>query len=286
MPALLSRVFGPPQFPGDPLMTRRAKLFNLCIWFSAALAAFILIANLLGGRIGIRVSSVALMSLVLTPVLHQVAHRGHLRLASALLLLLFFTAATVGIALLGSIRAPSLGAFSLVVVISGTLFGYRGLLASCTLSSAAVAGLILAEHEGLLPAPDFHVGITQWLTATMLFVCLGGLTFSVVKDLHATLAKTEQEIAERQRAEMALRKSNEELAAAMASVRTLKGFLPVCAWCRKVREDDGYWKELETYVTQHTDARITHGICPTCREKNFGKPVAKKVAPPDSAGPA
>lgn len=261
-------------------MTRRAKLFNQCIWFSSALAALTITANLLGGRIGIQVTSIAIVALVLTPLLHRVALRGRLHLAGALLLLLLFSGIVVGIAMLGTIRVPSLGTFGLLVVASGMLFGYRGLGIACGMSSLAVAGLILAERRGLLPTPDYHVGVTQWLMATTVFACLGGLTFAVLTDLHEALVRTEHEVAERQRAEEALRRTNVELAEALVSVKTLKGFLPVCAWCRKVREDDGYWNELENYVTEHTDARITHGICPACREKHFGRRQAKKVEPP------
>lgn len=57
---------------------------------------------------------------------------------------------------------------------------------------------------------------------------------------------------------------------AMAEVQRLSGLLPMCAWCRKVRDDEGYWQQLEQYVTQHSDTRITHGICPSCKENLSG----------------
>jgi PAS domain S-box-containing protein len=55
-----------------------------------------------------------------------------------------------------------------------------------------------------------------------------------------------------------------ELQDALASVRTLQGLLPICAWCKKVRDDSGYWNELESYVRRHSDAEFSHGICPDC----------------------
>lgn len=286
MRAVLSRVFGPPQFPGDLLKTRQARLFNQCVWFSSALALLTLIADLLGGRIPIQVMGCVATALVLTPPLHFLARNGRLRLASGLLLALFFSVNVVGVAMLGTIRVPSLSVFGLLVVVSGILFNYQGLLVSGGLSSVAVFVLIMAERRGWLPTPDYHVGITQWLMATTVFGCLGGLTYSVMKDLRAALAKTEHEVSERQRAEEALRLKNVELTDALASVKTLKGFLPVCAWCRKVREDDGYWEALETYVSQHTDTRFTHGICPDCREKNFGRYNVQRVPPAQPNAPA
>jgi PAS domain S-box-containing protein len=57
-----------------------------------------------------------------------------------------------------------------------------------------------------------------------------------------------------------------ELQAALESIKTLKGLIPICAWCRKVRDDAGYWQEIESYVKKHTEADFSHGICPQCFE--------------------
>jgi phosphoserine phosphatase RsbU/P len=60
-----------------------------------------------------------------------------------------------------------------------------------------------------------------------------------------------------------------ELEESAARIIQLGELLPICAWCRKVRDDQHYWQEIETYVTSHSEARFTHGICPDClaREK-------------------
>ena len=58
-----------------------------------------------------------------------------------------------------------------------------------------------------------------------------------------------------------------ELEAALANVRQLQGLLPICAYCRKVRDDGNYWSQVETYISDHTDVRFSHGICPDCLEK-------------------
>lgn len=54
---------------------------------------------------------------------------------------------------------------------------------------------------------------------------------------------------------------------AIASVKTLRGLIPVCAWCKKIRDDRGYWSEVEAYVAAHTEADFTHGVCPDCAGK-------------------
>jgi hypothetical protein len=58
-----------------------------------------------------------------------------------------------------------------------------------------------------------------------------------------------------------------ELQEALANVKTLRGLMPICAWCKKVRDDKGYWKEVEEYVRDHTDADFSHGMCPQCYVK-------------------
>jgi len=58
-----------------------------------------------------------------------------------------------------------------------------------------------------------------------------------------------------------------ELKQAMAKIRVLTGLLPVCAECRKVRDDDGQWHQMEYYISNHSDAQFSHGYCPTCAEK-------------------
>jgi CheY-like chemotaxis protein len=55
-----------------------------------------------------------------------------------------------------------------------------------------------------------------------------------------------------------------DLEKALAHVKQLRGLLPICAYCKKVRDDRDYWEQLETYVTKHSDAQFSHGICPEC----------------------
>jgi hypothetical protein len=56
-----------------------------------------------------------------------------------------------------------------------------------------------------------------------------------------------------------------------SEIRVLKGFLPTCAWCRKIQDAEGHWSPIELYITRHTEAKFSHGICPECAKKNFAK---------------
>lgn len=58
-----------------------------------------------------------------------------------------------------------------------------------------------------------------------------------------------------------------ELRAALDNVKVLRGLLPVCAWCKSVRNDEGYWQQIEHYLSEHTQARFTHGLCPACSHR-------------------
>jgi len=66
----------------------------------------------------------------------------------------------------------------------------------------------------------------------------------------------------------------------LAKIKTLSGLLPICAWCKKVRDDKGYWSQLETYVRDRTEADFTHGICPECM-RAVAPAAAHKRANPD-----
>jgi DNA-binding response OmpR family regulator len=56
----------------------------------------------------------------------------------------------------------------------------------------------------------------------------------------------------------------EELSKALETVKQLRGMLPICAWCKKVRTDSNYWQQLEEYISEHSEASFSHGICPQC----------------------
>jgi DNA-binding response OmpR family regulator len=57
-----------------------------------------------------------------------------------------------------------------------------------------------------------------------------------------------------------------ELQSSLDSVRQLRGLLPICSYCKRIRDDRNYWQRVEVYVSEHTDATFTHGICPSCLE--------------------
>ena len=58
-----------------------------------------------------------------------------------------------------------------------------------------------------------------------------------------------------------------ELREAMSNIKTLRGLLPICAWCRRIRDDKGYWERLEPFIVANSEAQFTHGMCPDCSRR-------------------
>jgi DNA-binding response OmpR family regulator len=68
-----------------------------------------------------------------------------------------------------------------------------------------------------------------------------------------------------------LEQLNRELAASLEKIKTLEGIIPICCICKKIRDDKGYWEQIEAYISKHSPAQFSHGICPDCLDKHYGK---------------
>jgi PAS domain S-box-containing protein len=78
-----------------------------------------------------------------------------------------------------------------------------------------------------------------------------------------------RDVSERRAAEAERERLIAEMQHALASVKCLSGLLPICAACRKIRDKQGFWHDLEIYIRQHSEAEFTHGICPDCRRRLY-----------------
>ncbi len=89
------------------------------------------------------------------------------------------------------------------------------------------------------------------------------------------------DITERRRAEEERELVIQELRNALKQIQTLRGIVPICAKCKKIRDDRGYWQQVEAYITQHTAAHFSHGLCPCCAEELY----ADLAKDPDGGDP-
>lgn len=109
----------------------------------------------------------------------------------------------------------------------------RGVLHALTLSSQVVGMFCGLLHPKLAP--------NQEITFSLLSLLLG-LSTDALATLHKTAQLTSQ-------------------------IETLSGMLPLCAWCKKIRNDKGYWEQIEKYISVRSSASFTHGVCPECQKK-------------------
>ncbi|MBN1102487.1 MAG: PAS domain S-box protein [Deltaproteobacteria bacterium] len=98
------------------------------------------------------------------------------------------------------------------------------------------------------------------------------LSFSLVRDhkeapLHFVFQLLD--VTERKKKEEEMKELISRLQKALDEIKTLKGIVPICSNCKKIRDDKGYWEQVEAYVSRHTEAQFSHGICPACMKKLY-----------------
>jgi hypothetical protein len=91
----------------------------------------------------------------------------------------------------------------------------------------------------------------------------------IFKELNASNKKLKTEIKGRIRAEEEKEKIIQDLKVAIADVKTLSGLLPICSHCKKIRDDKGYWNQIEAFITERSDAQFSHSICQDCLKKYY-----------------
>lgn len=154
-----------------------------------------------------------------------------------------------------------------------------------------LASIITKSLDAMTPAQ--HIAIrNRWLSVryeyglrTMDIVKWVLIVFALASMIVAFILRwnrrLEKEVKQRKQAEANMRKYSlqleqtieartatlKNLEEALAKVKQLSGLLPICASCKKVRDDDGYWQQVEVYISRHSEAEFTHGMCPECIEK-------------------
>jgi hypothetical protein len=106
-----------------------------------------------------------------------------------------------------------------------------------------------------------HFYQTRWFYG-LVILAVGGIGFGVYRLRVWQLLRREKELTTR-------------VDEAMAKIKVLNGLIPICASCKKIRDDKGYWNQLEEYVHKHSEATFSHGVCPECAEKLYGGYLAK-----------
>ncbi len=214
----LQRRLAAPVFQGDKEKTRRAALLKLVMSSSLFLTALIIVALLLGQNTPR--SSLIIASAWLALLLQgwQLLQRGKVSFVAFALPILFFVFLTGANISLGTIRTPTAAIYVFWVILVGMLFKLPGILIATVSSSLAVLGLILAENAGLLPQPNYSVGITQWMNYTVLFALTAITVVHSNLTTENALTRAEDEIEKRKRSENELHKLSRAVEQSPASI--------------------------------------------------------------------
>ncbi len=158
------------------------------------------------------------------------------------------------------------------VALPQTSPGGRRYLACADLEISGIDRLL---HRDLLKSA--FTAIFFLLACVPFIVFLSYLYRTHTAELLDHQAHLEEQVQERT---AALQQETRQLQEALANVRTLRGLLPICASCKKIRDDKGYWNQLELYIQQNSDAEFTHGLCPECIQKLYPEFAEAAVPPP------
>jgi diguanylate cyclase (GGDEF)-like protein/PAS domain S-box-containing protein len=208
---MISRIirwFAPPIFIGNDEKTRRAEVLNSIIITAIAFSVLAILGDLLGGLKEFIFYIINLLVISTSLLMYYWLRRGRTAFVGIWEFISGFIYITWAVASLGTIRVPTTGIYIFLVIIAEVMYGLKGILVSTIACSLAVLGLILAENAGLLPQPSYAVTITQWITYTILFAAVGSLTYSSGRITNQALSRSQKEVAERRRAEDALRESD------------------------------------------------------------------------------
>ncbi len=142
-----------------------------------------------------------------------------------------------------------------------------------------------SRYPGLVP--EFRTGMRSMLSSPLISddKVIGVLHFRSLQP--RAYAQRYVKIAESISAQIAGAIANAQkhaaLQAALAKIKTLRGLMPICASCKKIRDDKGYWNQIEEYIRDHSDAEFSHGICPECAVKLYPWIQSKVSAPKEAS---
>lgn len=135
----------------------------------------------------------------------------------------------------------------------------------CHVKQGYKKGEISGGISVAVPMAPLWAGWKSHIKVEIAVYCL--IWFVGLMGIVAAKMRLEESEKQRVQAEEARERLVVELTESLENVKTLSGLLPVCATCKRVRDDTGYWSKVETYIQKHSSAEITHGICPECSKK-------------------
>jgi len=195
----LRTFFRIPQITQDEEIQRQVNILHILNLFGATSSFLTFLGNLYGGypNVGVLASNLTLS--ITFVFLFFMLHGGHIRFTKWAVNIIFFGLLVVSIYFQGTIRTTTTAWLVMFVIVSGSIFGRRGILVSSTINSLTILLFILAQNNGYLPIAVATVGFAQWLNLTLLFIMVGVIAFSGNWYLEKDLKKIRSESEERKR---------------------------------------------------------------------------------------
>lgn len=160
---------------------------------------------------------------------------------------------------------------SATIVLALRLIKVTGGRLSWILISASIMGMEVRRCITLFQAisadPAYSPGLSFELVGLLTSVLML-VGVAVISPLFSSIKKSEEK----------QKKLVTELQEAIGRIKTLSGIIPICASCKKIRDDQGYWNQVEAYVRDHSEAEFSHSICPDCAQRLYPEFLAKKTA--------
>lgn len=214
----LKRWLSPPVNSEDDEKNHRVTILNAMVIAGAILITLVFFANLFDPQTPLRNYIIDFIVAGVFLISRSALHKGKITFVGIGMLSACFLLIVLSISSEGSIRTPTITNLVLVIIISGILFEFKGILISITASSLAVYCLIYAENAGMLQSYHDSTSILQWFTLTVSFIITGGITYFTHMITMAALKRSKIEILERKRVEKELQKR-------MTEVESLQGEL-------------------------------------------------------------
>jgi hypothetical protein len=156
--------------------------------------------------------------------------------------------------------------YFLIVLIAAFTTSLKQLISLSTILCLAYGGILYFELKQAGSVDESHL---LRIPVLLIMAVFYGVFAEMVRKERRQKAGLIDYIAALKQAEEEREKLIRQLQEALASIKTLSGLLPICYSCKQIRDDKGYWNQIETYIHDHSDAQFTHGICPACATKLY-----------------
>jgi len=144
------------------------------------------------------------------------------------------------------------------ILLSVVFLGNRSAIWVYAISAVTIIAVGILSANGIIgqsiDLSDYNTYTSTWANNLVTFLTILGLMIILVGNIGLLLNSKL----------MDLKKKNDELERALSEIKTLRGIIPICSYCKKMRDDEGYWNQVENYIQKHSEADFSHGICPEC----------------------